>query len=469
MRSVETIRRALLRVAPRAAAILLVVPVLAALLTGYALQRQDAAFQLAMQDQDGQSVESRAAAIQAFRDTPPASVCVASGDKKLDAFRATHCQRWSPQWQLVTAHQTALIAAYAGLILLFAMAGSALYAARAGVGRHAAVINSLRLAAGGTALMLAMQALLLAWLAGMVPARLWKLPAAPFSVAAALAIIAAVAVALLYARRLLAAPANLHGEAVMPEDAPALWSRIRAVAARVGTAAPRQLILGTCSRFFATDARLVVNGKPVLGRTLFVSLPLLQLLDADEADALLAHELAQLKDGDAGIWPTLHGADRWLAACAGNWFITMAAASVAMQRLLLELVLHGLQRERCLSADVAAARVTTPAAMAQALVKAAAYSAYRARVPHAGAQQLAAGVTAFTRTADFSAVVSKATPAHLFNTHPPLAERIASMGASLAVSDYCAAMLARGVAGWCDDIPNLARVEQRAWSHAQAA
>ncbi|QYF92372.1 M48 family metalloprotease [Massilia sp. PAMC28688] len=466
MTSIETIRRAVLRVAPRAAALLLVLPVLAALLTGNTLQRQDAAFKAAMQGQDGQSVESRAAALQAFGATPPASVCTTSGDKTLDAFRATYCQRWSAQWQLVMAHKVALGIAYAGLALLLAMAAVSLYVARARNGRHAGVVTALRLAAGGTACLLTMQAALLAWLAGMVPARLWQLPAAPFSIVIAVASIVTLAVALQRTRRAVAPPLALHGEVLMPDDAPALWNRMKDVAGRVGTAPPRQLILGTTSQFFATDVRLVVNGKPVLGRTLFASLPLLMQLDADEADALLAHELAQLKDSDAAIWPTLQVADRWLGAASP--FTTVLAAPVALQRLLLDLALHRVQRERSLGADVAAARVTSPTAMAQALVKAAGYSAYRAGAPHGEAQELAAGLPAFANADDFPAVVAKAAPAHLFNTYPPLAERIASMGASLTAAGYSHAMLARG-AGWCDDIPNLSRVEQRTWGRAQAA
>ncbi len=77
--------------------------------------------------------------------------------------------------------------------------------------------------------------------------------------------------------------------------------RLRELAARLDTPAPQHLLVGLCDGFYVTANRVCLqpSGEHLEGRSLYLSLPLLGLLDRAEQDAVIAHELAHFAGRDA--------------------------------------------------------------------------------------------------------------------------------------------------------------------------
>uniref|UniRef100_UPI000AD19893 M48 family metalloprotease n=1 Tax=Pseudomonas aeruginosa TaxID=287 RepID=UPI000AD19893 len=95
--------------------------------------------------------------------------------------------------------------------------------------------------------------------------------------------------------RLHPAPAlDVIGRRLGEEDAPELWTLLRELAARLDTPAPQHLLVGLCDGFYVTANRVCLqpSGEHLQGRSLYLSLPLLGLLDRAELSAVIAHELA---------------------------------------------------------------------------------------------------------------------------------------------------------------------------------
>lgn len=81
---------------------------------------------------------------------------------------------------------------------------------------------------------------------------------------------------------------RVHGTVVREHDAPALFRRLREIAAKTSAAPPENVVLGIDDNFFVTEVPLVASEEPasegapdgvrVEGRTLFASIPLMEVL-----------------------------------------------------------------------------------------------------------------------------------------------------------------------------------------------
>jgi Zn-dependent protease with chaperone function len=271
--------------------------------------------------------------------------------------------------------------------------------------------------------------------------------------AAALAGVAAVVRASLAAVR--RASPSVLGRAVAERDAPALWAAVREVSRAAGAEPPDQLVLGLEPRFFVTEAPVrCVDGR-LTGRTMFLSLPLCRILRVDEVRAVLGHELAHFAGRDTAFSQRFFPVYRGTAAALQGLSATDAdgAASLALlpAASLLSFFLdafaaaeRNVSRERELAADRTGARVTSPAAMATALVKVHAFSEAWSATERALADALREGKACENASALFADVVaSNASPDHLVglderrlahptDSHPPLAVRLEHLGTSLA-------------------------------------
>ena len=83
-------------------------------------------------------------------------------------------------------------------------------------------------------------------------------------------------------------------------DYPSLWSFAEQVANTVGTAPPDHIIVGMAPNFYVTQSSVALTARSALlqGRTLYVSAPLLRLMDEMEISAVLAHEFAHFTGRD---------------------------------------------------------------------------------------------------------------------------------------------------------------------------
>ncbi|WP_427111143.1 M48 family metalloprotease [Pseudomonas aeruginosa] len=141
--------------------------------------------------------------------------------------------------------------------------------------------------------------------------------------------------------RLRPAPAlDVIGRRLGEEDAPELWTLLRELAARLDTPAPQHLLVGLCDGFYVTANRVCLqpSGEHLQGRSLYLSLPLLGLLDRAELSAVIAHELAHFAGRDAHyslrFLPIYQGAASQLAAIEEQEANVFERAALEPARLL---------------------------------------------------------------------------------------------------------------------------------------
>jgi len=93
-----------------------------------------------------------------------------------------------------------------------------------------------------------------------------------------------------------------------------------------------------------TEAPLDVQQQTLTGRSLYVSLPLLRLLDRSEADAVLIHELAHLRGGDtassAKLGPKLVDFDHYCRLMLHGGATIVIFHVMNLYRLIFELALQ---------------------------------------------------------------------------------------------------------------------------------
>jgi Zn-dependent protease with chaperone function len=279
---------------------------------------------------------------------------------------------------------------------------------------------------------------------------------------------------------------EVQGELIAADAAPALWTRLRDYAGRLGTAPPDVVIAGVDANFFVTEQPLRVNGTQTQGRALFVSLPLLRVLAQDEADAVLAHELGHFVGGDtaasATLGPKLVQFDTYLEHMRVGGLTVVAFFVLHLYRLAFELALSKSSREREFAADRVAAGLVSADALARSLVKVSAYSLYRGEVEgklfehderHDGqlgiGQRVAGGLAEFSQSPAFVEGVRRGGVPHPFDSHPPLRERMRNVGAEVAEDRFAQIVSEPPATTWIDSIAPADAIEGRLWAAFEAA
>ncbi|WP_158854891.1 M48 family metallopeptidase [Saccharothrix deserti] len=182
---------------------------------------------------------------------------------------------------------------------------------------------------------------------------------------------------------------------VSPEQAPGLWSVVREVADRFGTATPVEIRL-TAEPNAAVNEEARMLGLLPGRRRLYVGVPLLLGLTTDEVRAVLCHEFGHYVRGHTRLGSityrghtALVGARRELAdSVRGNDFLRWSAGFLVWGLLsaygrLYDLISLAVRRRQEIDADLAAARIAGPAVLADALraadATAAAWADFRTR------------------------------------------------------------------------------------------
>jgi Zn-dependent protease with chaperone function len=271
-----------------------------------------------------------------------------------------------------------------------------------------------------------------------------------------------------------------HGELIREADAPGLWARIREMAQRLKTAPPKQIVGGIDANFYVTEAPLKVGDEVLRGRTLYVSLPLLRRLETGEADAVLAHELAHLSGGDtansAKLGPALQHYDQYCARMRNGGATIAVWPLLALYRVIFEMALARSRRQREFRADAVAAKLASPQAISNSLIKVAAYSIYRNQIEgdlfrhnaqHAGSLGIASavdnGLAAYVQSPAFSETIGTVHIPHPFDSHPPLSERMQAVGVSTGVQNYGAIAVEAPSTNWTAEILDADAIESRLW------
>jgi heat shock protein HtpX len=213
---------------------------------------------------------------------------------------------------------------------------------------------------------------------------------------------------------------------ISKEEAPRLYEVMERLAAKSNLPMPKMyLIPQAAPNAFAT-------GRNPSHASVAVTQGLLELMDDEELEGVIAHELSHVRNYDiltSSIAATIAGAITWVARM-GFWFggggnrerssgltsiLMLILAPIAA--LLLQM---GISRQREYQADASGARmVGHPYGLIRALEK---LGAYNKRIP----MDVPPTTSALMIVAPLSAgqVFSS-----LFSTHPPLADRIAQLRA----------------------------------------
>lgn len=462
-----------------------VLPLLSLGFTHYALRSLDDTFLRRTSiglEREAQTTPAERAELEDFiRHNPPSEAC-SSSDPALAGYRR-NLSRWCGDIrQFLVVRRVSGWALALGLFGTLLGAGFALLAHLHARSQYLSFVVGWRAMQVFAAVETVTQCAIAVWLAYWVTAFFFNvyIPQLILLVALLAGIMAVVVVWAIF----VPGPPPPPVEAVrVPEaGAPALFARVRELCAQVGTAAPANLLAGIDDNFFVTEAGLdAVDGR-VEGRSLYVSLALLRVLDRAEADAVLAHEMGHFVGGDTDfsrrMGPRLAASVRYLEALHGAVrpaFLFMRAYFAAFDLALLRT-----QREREFAADAVAVRAVSGGAFGRALVKIAAYSRYRDRVEAsllahdrthdslAIAARIAEGFAGYVGGDDFARDMRGVATPHPFDTHPQMDARLDAMGARIPASEYAAVALAPAADGWRDAVADVEAIEGRLWRDYEA-
>jgi Zn-dependent protease with chaperone function len=244
---------------------------------------------------------------------------------------------------------------------------------------------------------------------------------------------------------------------------PELRARVDWLAARLGAKSPDRIVVGLDPTCFVTSATINLRGQgelPPAQTTLYLSTLALRVLDEDEIDAVLGHELGHFRGGDLAFSqrfaPAYLSLTRALESVSihderdSAWVnlpILPAVATLSGMMYVLHRAVSGISRRRELEADRAAVEVTPAVSLVTALIKMQAVSPYweNARRENAAvvsqgrfrrnlAMDYLQGVRnrmQHSRGADTAANLAESRAAHPLDTHPTLFERARALNVEL--------------------------------------
>ena len=414
-----------------------------------------------------------------LQQNPPSSVCGPVAVELLNYKKAV-CAPGSELWQFYMMDKVALWTLIAGCFVLLMIV---LFSALAFRNRKSQLL-SLMLAR--PFLMLAgsleviVQGVMLVWLSFWGTAFFTQTYYPKLVILVGLMVLAGIYYIIKGIFRKLPPEENIEGEVVSREAAPQLWSRIDALAARVGTTPPDHVIAGIDTNFYVTEAPLRVNDHLLTGRKLYVSIPLLRQLTLAQADGVMVHELTHLHEGDTAsgalLGPKLHRFDLYTALMSENVATLIVYYPLYLYRMLFELAWRRNSREREFVADRNASALISPAAIIESLIKVSAYASYRYEVEknlfannalHESdlgiRKAIAAGLPAHVNSPGFISAMREQNVPHPFDSHPPLTERMRNVGFSVEETAYASVAAELPTESWVDLIPVADNIEQQLW------
>ncbi len=258
-----------------------------------------------------------------------------------------------------------------------------------------------------------------------------------------IAIIGGAGVALWRAMRAKDEP--MEGVILTPDQAPQLWGEVRALAQAAGTRAPEEIrVIGDVNAAVSEHARLLglIPGR----RYLYLGLPLMYALTVDQFRAVVAHELGHYSGSHTRLGAVAYrgrmAIEGTLARISG---LNPAGWAFRLYARVYLLVDNAVARRQELEADAAAVRVAGKQAAISALtelrVATTAYGFYLERYIGPGAEFGVLPENIFdgfgellrARSEEIADLREEAADGpqkgSIWNTHPPLGQRIAAISA----------------------------------------
>ncbi len=259
-------------------------------------------------------------------------------------------------------------------------------------------------------------------------------------VMAAIFAIGAVFIAIRGIFRRVDSPVFVDGDLLTRDTAPDLWASVDRICAHFDTAPPAQILAGIDDNFFVTEHVITTPDGELTGRTLFVSISLLRHLSVEEAEAVIAHEMAHFSGGDTlfslQTRPLMSRFDQYLAELT-DISTVLAFNLLNAFRGLMELSFGKHSRDREFRADQLAAETIGGPHIGSALLKLSAYSQYRFQIEgdlfsqqtkHTSltlADRINDGFRDYAKSPLFSSNMAEAGVSHPFDSHPLIIERLA--------------------------------------------
>lgn len=479
----HSLRKDALKALLFAALSLFVVPLVTFGFTEHAQASRDleytSALQRSVERETGMSAEEKQVALQFIAANAPSSSCDNESPEAAE-YRDTVCERYSELWQYHLADKVAMWSLIGGVVTLLAIFGIGALAFVNREAQYLSFIAGWNLLRVTSALQIVTQGALLVWLSFWLTAFFFEMYIVKLillvAVLAGLAVIHAIVG--IFKRPPPNAP--LAGTLVTETDAPQLWAHLRRCASHLNTTPPNNLVAGIDVNFFVTEAPLAVQDRTLTGRSLYVSLPLLRILDRSEADAVLIHELAHFRGGDtassAKLGPRLVDFDHYCMLMLHGGATIVVFYVMNLYRLIFELALQRDSRQREFLADRVAAKVISARAIVQSLIKISAYSNYRSQVEQQLFEQdsrhdsalgiagrVAAGLAPYATSSHFVDSMKTANVPHPFDSHPPMLERMRNVGHEVTELEYGPIVTSVPESGWVADISTAEAIETQLW------
>ncbi|RKG82897.1 M48 family metallopeptidase [Corallococcus terminator] len=455
--------------------------------TGHATSSLDGKVLASIEQQIAQDTgldeQQREAALAFFRATPASEACLGT-DEGLANFRNNLGEVCSDARQFGWMHSLSLGLLVLGLATtaLVLLCGLAAFISRPfQYGSFVVGWNVLRITG---ALQTMGQGGLIVWLSYWMTA-LWLNRYSP-KLIGVMGVLAAMAIFLVVVGIFRRPPMDFEVEAEVLDEskAPELWAHVRRLCARIQTPPPDHILAGIDANFFVTESDVRVGGRSLSGRTLYVSLSLLRLLEQSEADAVLAHEMGHLLGGDTGhgkrLAPMLAHFSHYLQTLHDGGLTRPIYHFMAAYRGLFELSLGRSRRASELAADRLAAGLTSGRDIARSLVKVGAYSGFRERVEAelfsrderhqsvAISQRVALGFADYAQSEAVHGDLHGTVTPHPFDSHPPLSARLENVEARLTPADMAQVLLEPVTFSWVSTIEEAEAIEARLWGAYEA-
>lgn len=248
--------------------------------------------------------------------------------------------------------------------------------------------------------------------------------------------------------------ARIFGKAVSKSEAPELWTAVEDLSSKMNTRTPDQILIGLEPNFFVTETKVTCLNHEYTGRTLYISAPLCRILTNDELKGIIGHELAHYVGEDTRFsrefFPIYRGTNESLAALQstseGIAALAMLPATILVNKFLhaFDELVSEVSRERELRADNMGASVTSPKALALALIKVhiagVLWSSIYKGIQEAGNEgKIAENLSEFfvrcyddTEKTSLAINLSQFSTSHPTDSHPPLKDRLDNLGFYIA-------------------------------------
>lgn len=249
---------------------------------------------------------------------------------------------------------------------------------------------------------------------------------------------------------------SVIGKELSATESQKFFAYVTGLADRLGARRPDNIVVGLEPNFFVTSADVGLPGtaEPLKGETLYVSLPLARLLTEIELSSVIGHELGHFRGEDTAyslkFAPVYSGLAHSIGAVEeedeeGASGLAKLPALVTLS-YVYEAFSHSertISRDRELRADLAGAEVSSPKALATALVKVSLYAQLWSKVRSDNVDRLNKGKIAKNLSVTFQDTirfdVGKATAENVFDTlldtaishptdtHPTLSARLQNL------------------------------------------